>query len=303
MKEKKNPIIEGRDKNRRKQWLFCYLMLIPAIWCVIRYFAVNGYSILIAFTDGEPFKDEFTARNFKMLFNELAQKDSIIYLAMINTFKYFLLGTVKVFIAFVVAYFLYKKIWCYKAFRFIFFLPSLIAPVVSIMIFKDIIAKYGPLWEIVKTVFKTEYEELLANPAIATRVIMIYMLLTGFGTTFLIFMGAMNRAPEECFEAARIDGCSLWREFWQILCPLTFETFSTMLLLQFATIFTATGPILYFTGGSYNTYTLSYWIFDQVRGSSYNYPSAVGMFFTLLAMPFVFGSRAIMKKINPEVSY
>ena len=65
------------------------MMLIPAIWCVIRYFAVNGYSILIAFTDGEPFKDEFTARNFKMLFNELGQKDSIIYLAMINTFKYF----------------------------------------------------------------------------------------------------------------------------------------------------------------------------------------------------------------------
>ena len=76
-----------------------------------------------------------------------------------------------------------------------------------------------------------------------------------------------------------------------------------MLLLQFATIFTATGPVLYFTGGSYNTYTLSYWIFDQVRGSSYNYPSAVGMFFTVLAIPFVFGSRAIMKKINPEVSY
>ena len=49
------------------------MMLIPAIWCVIRYFAVNGYSILIAFTDGEPFKDEFTARNFKMLFNELGQ--------------------------------------------------------------------------------------------------------------------------------------------------------------------------------------------------------------------------------------
>ena len=102
--KKKNPIIEGRNKNRRKIWLFCYLMLIPAIWCVIRYFAVNGYSILIAFTDGEPFKDEFTVRNFTMLFNELGQRDSIIYLAMINTFKYFLLGTVKVFIAFVVAF-------------------------------------------------------------------------------------------------------------------------------------------------------------------------------------------------------
>ena len=68
-------------------------------------------------------------------------------------------------------------------------------------------------------------------------------------------------------------------------------------------IFMASGPILYFTEGAYNTFTLSFWIFNEVRGDAYNYSSAVGLFFTVVALPIVFGIRYLMNKINPEVSY
>ena len=66
----------------------------------------------------------------------------------------------------------------------------------------------------------------------------------------------------------------------------------------------SSGPILYFTGGEYKTYTLAYWIFDRVKfGGDYSYASAVGIFFTLLSVPIVFGVRWLMKKVDPEVSY
>ena len=298
-----NKKAHNKSRIRRLALIFCYVMLIPAFWEIFRYLAVNIGSIAIAFTDGDLFKSNFTLNNFSQLFTELGARDSVIWQSLGNTLKYFGLGFVKIFLSYLIAYFLYKRLAGYKFFRFLFFLPSVIAPVIAISIFKIMIERYGPLWEIVKMIFGTQYPELLANPTTATNVILVYVLLSGFGMQYLILMGAMNRLPEEYFEAAQIDGCSQWKEFWLILSPLVWETLSTLILLQFTTLFIAGGPILYFTEGAYNTYTLSYWIFDQVRGGYYNYPSAVGIFFTIVAIPVVFGMRWLINKINPEVSY
>ena len=290
--------------TRKKAYLFCYIMLIPCFWGLFSFFFVNAYSILIAFTDGTPFKDPFTLSNFKLLFYELSLKDSTLYASMSNTFKYFALGLIKLFLSYVIAYFLYKKIPGYSAFSFLFFLPSIIAPVITVTIFKNIIGEFGPLWMIVKNLFGIEYSELLANPNTATNVILIYCFISGFGSTFLILLGTMNRIPEEYFEAAQIDGCNRWMEFWKIITPLCWDTLSTYVVLSLTGIFMSSGPILYFTGGEYKTHTLAYWIFDRVKfGGDYSYASAVGIFFTVLSIPIVFGIRWVMSKVNPEVSY
>lgn len=215
----------------------------------------------------------------------------------------FLLGIAKIFVSYLIAFFLFKKCAGYKFFRFFFFLPSVIAPVISVTIFMGMVEKYGPLWEIMKLVFNVEYEEFSTNPATATNLILTYVALSGFGMNYLIMLGAMNRIPEEYFEAAALDGCSPVREFFSIISPLVWETLSTLLILHFTQIFMASGPILYFTEGAYNTFTLSFWIFNEVRGDAYNYSSAVGLFFTVVALPIVFGIRYLMNKINPEVSY
>lgn len=291
------------SKARKVVLIFCYIMLIPAAWEMIRYLIVNIGSILMAFTLGDIGSSPLTLSNFERLFTELSSSDSVLYSAFFNTMKYFLLGLAKIFISYLIAFFLFKKMSGYKFFRFFFFLPSVIAPVISVTIFMGIVEKYGPLWEIMKLVFNVEYEELSTNPATATNLILTYVALSGFGMNYLIMLGAMNRIPEEYFEAAALDGCSPVREFFSIISPLVWETLSTLLILHFTQIFMASGPILYFTEGAYNTFTLSFWIFNEVRGDAYNYSSAVGLFFTVVALPIVFGIRYLMNKINPEVSY
>lgn len=307
MKKNRNKIQGGCEiprGMRKKAYVFCYVMLVPCFWGLFSFFFVNAYSILIAFTDGTPFKDPFTLGNFRLLFYELSLKDSTLFASMGNTFKYFALGLIKLFLSYVIAYFLYKKIPWYGAFSILFFLPSIIAPVITVNIFKNIIGEFGPLWLIVKKLSGVEYSELLANPDTATNVILIYCFISGFGSTFLILLGTMNRIPEEYFEAAQIDGCGRWKEFWEIITPLCWDTLSTYVVLSLTGIFMSSGPILYFTGGEYKTYTLAYWIFDRVKfGGDYSYASAVGIFFTLLSVPIVFGVRWLMKKVDPEVSY
>ena len=75
------------------------------------------------------------------------------------------------------------------------------------------------------------------------------------------------------------------------------------LLMSVTTIFTASGPILYFTNGAAKTSTLGFWLFNQVRGGTYNYPSAVVLVFTAITVPIVIVVRIIIKKLDAEVSY
>ena len=111
------------SKARKVVLIFCYTMLIPAAWEMIRYLIVNiGSSPL-------------TLSNFERLFAELSSPDSVLYSAFFNTMKFFLLGIAKIFISYLIAFFLFKKCAGYKFFRFFFFLPSVIAPVISVTIF------------------------------------------------------------------------------------------------------------------------------------------------------------------------
>lgn len=294
--------LDSSIKSKINRNVFIIVMVIPALYGIFKYFAVNGYSILLAFSDGEPFKASFTLRNFRMFFQDM-QGNGILALALKNTLKYFVVGLIQQFLCYVVAYFLYKKVPGYKTYRFTFYLSSLIAPVITTAIFMELIRVGGPLYKIVDELFGIQFNNLLSRPETATNTIITYIFLSGIGTSYLIFLGAMNRIPKEIIEAGKLDGCSTWREFWSLVFPMTFGTYATFFLMGLCSVFTASGPILYFTQGGADTTTLGYWLFTQVMGDSYNYPAAVGLVFTLLGIPILLISRYVINKADPEVTY
>ena len=309
MKRKKNDGGTAAVKSsmtiaKRGKYIFCYCMLFFAFCDIAKYLIINFDSIVVAFTIRDISGNEvLSANNWTLLFQDLGDRESTIWIALINTLKYFVLGVVKTFLAYIISYFLFKKLWGYKFFRVVFFLPSMISPVILIVIFKDLIKVNGPLWIALHSAFGYELPNFLADFSTATNVILFYTFWSGFGASLLIFVGAMNRIPQSVFEAGILDGCDSWKEFFYIVLPMGWETLSTMVMLSVVAIFMSTGPILYFTGGDYNTNTLAYWIFNQVRGGSYNYPSAVGIFFTLLAIPIVVLINRLMNRGNKNVEY
>ena len=114
----------------------------------------------------------------------------------------------------------------------------------------------------------------------------------------------MARIPDEIVEAATLDGVGTFRELTQVVIPLIWSTICTLLVFTIVGIFTASGPILLFTQGEYDTYTISFWIFQQIeRGYDPNYPSAVGLFFTLIGTPIVLISKHYLEKIGSDVEY
>ena len=294
--------LDSTVKSRMNRNVFIFVMIIPALYGIFKYFTVNGYSILLAFSDGVPFQAPFTFRNFKMFFQDM-KGNGILALALKNTLKYFVVGLIQQFLCYVVAYFLYKKVPGYKIYRFTFYLSALIAPVITTAIFMELIRVGGPLWKIMSELFGIQFNALLSRPETATNTIIAYIFLSGIGTTYLIFLGAMNRIPKEIMEAGTLDGCSVWREFWSLVFPMTFGTYATFFLMSLCAVFTASGPILYLTQGAADTTTLGYWLFTQVMGDSYNYPAAVGLVFTLAGVPILLITRYIINKADPEVTY
>lgn len=138
----------------------------------------------------------------------------------------------------------------------------------------------------------------LSDSRYALCTILFYTVFTGFGGNIVMLSGAMSHIDDSIVEAAKIDGASMSCEFFRIVLPLIWPTLSTLIILAFVGVFGSTGPILLFTQGDKGTYTVSYWLYDQVqRWKATNYPSAVGLFFTCIGAPIALFMRWVMGKV------
>lgn len=311
----------GKKKRRVKQktlreWIFAYgMLLLPLIQFAIFYIWINANSIIMAFRDFTWDDDGneiyvWSMTNFSRFFKEWSNPESVIVEALLNTLKYFAAGVIMVPVTFFVSYFLYKKIWGYKLYRVVFFLPSIVSAVLFVTTYIELIKYGGPLsaaagW------FGKDLPELVNDTNRTTGTIIAYTIWTGFGVNMILYQSAMSRIPPEIIEAAQLDGCPWYRELWSIIIPMVWPTISTTLILQFTSLFNSTGPILLFADAGRQALlldkkvmTIAFWIYQQTRsGVNLNYPAAIGMFFTVVSVPIVFFVRWIFNKIDPDVTY
>ena len=296
---------------KRQEILFIIGMLaLPVIQWIVFWLSVNISSISLAFT--HPRTGGFTWKNFADVWEQLTAPYGTIKIALTNTLEYFAAQMlITNTLSLVIAYFLYKKIALYKAFRILFYLPAIITAVAMVTVFSEIVAPSGLLGLFMKAIgHPLPKEGLLARAGSATHVIVFYTVWTGMSTNILLFSGAMARVPVEILESAKLDGCSPVREFFQLILPLITPTITTVVIISFTAIFTATGPILLFKGGPTET-TISYWIFEKVYGNGalgggapelYNIVSCTGLCFTVIGVPIIMFVRWLMNKI-PTVEY
>lgn len=292
---------KGIAPGRRGQTLFLTVMLVvPIVQWAIFWLYVNIQTILLGF---QTKIGEWSFNNFEMLFYELGTAGSNINTAVLNTLRYFATNVCVIMVlALVISYFMFRQIKGVRVFRIIFYLPAIISAVAMTTVFDNFIAPTGPVGYIFELLGK-EAPEFLADSSTATSTILFYTVWTGFGTNILLFTGAMSRVPMSVLESAKLDGAGMGREIVSIILPLIWPTISTLLILNCTSIFSASGPILLFTSGGYDTTTIGYWIFDMVYNyNSYNMVSAAGLFFTCIGVPFIMLVRWLIEKI-PAVEY
>jgi ABC-type sugar transport system permease subunit len=119
--------------------------------------------------------------------------------------------------------------------------------------------------------------------------VLLVNLWLGFPYMMLICSGALQAIPSDIYEAAEVDGASIWRRFWDITLPLLLVSVGPLLLASFTFNFNNFTVIYAYNEGrppipgtptpaGYTDILISYTFrlaFEGGRGSEYAYASAI----------------------------
>ena len=92
-----------------------------------------------------------------------------------------------------------------------------------------------------------------------------------FGVPFYIFLMRqfMLAIPDELLDAARMDGCSEWRIFWQIILPLSRPALAVVAVFSFMAAWNDfLGPLVYIQRPEQYTITLGLQAFQSLGGGA-----------------------------------
>ena len=303
-------------KAKKVNWsriifILCFI-LVPTINFLVFYVYVNFDGILMAFYRYDVnYNKIWGFENFTMFFDELLHQSDGIQLAFVNTFKTFLINLIIFPWGIAVSYFLYKKVPLYKTFRVLFFLPSIINGIITVIVYKNFVSVEGPIAIMVQNMLGLpEPPDLLGDPRFANTFVWIHMLWLSFPGDMIIWGGAFARIPDGVIESARIDGASWFTELVRIILPMIWPTFALKAIMLISSVFGASGAVFLLTNGDYGTMTFSAWQYIQIRNSSnnpnsvvYNYVSAIGIIVTLAAMVLVLLGKWLENKLFKDVDY
>ena len=295
----------AKPRKRRKFDVHKFVFLsvifaLPAINFAIFWVYLNISAIDFAFkVEMQDGTVAYSLQNFKALFEAMTIPNSTFWISLRNTLLYWLTSVLSYLFAMIVGYFLFKKLPGYKAYRFFFYMPALIAPTILVAIFKQLIAANGPL-----SVIHGGMENVprfLDSEELAIWTCLFYTFFFGFGANLIVISGAMTQVDISMLEAGKLDGVNMRQELFRIMLPVIWPTVIAQLIGTVAGIFMSSGPILLLTNGAYETRTIAFWIYEQVyTGANYYYSAAIGMFFALLAIPLTFFSRWLMRGVVPS---
>jgi ABC-type sugar transport system permease subunit len=200
-------------------------------------------------------------------------------------------------------------------FRVLFYLPNIIGTVVFASLYYYVVAADGPLLTILSSLNMPISEQLqmfgfLDYGDTALGSIIVFGVWLALGGNTIVLTGAMTRIPEEIFESGRLEGIGVWREFFQMVCPLIWSTISTLLIFQLAAITTFDFGTFLLMGESAiaEVRTMGYYIFmltyNVSRGAEVaNKPAALGLIITIVTVPVVMICRAIIEKLTYSVEF
>ncbi|WP_159648836.1 carbohydrate ABC transporter permease [Erysipelothrix aquatica] len=187
-------------------------------------------------------------------------------------------------------------------FRVIFYIPNILSVAVISAVFAQIYAvDQGGLLNSIIALFKPDTWQsiqFLGDPNIVLYSIIGAMVWQAVGYYMVMYMASISSIPEHMYEAAKIEGASKTRQFFQITLPLiwtnlrttlTFFVISTInMSFLFVKVLTSGGP-----GGSSEVF-LSYLYKQSYDNASYGYGMAIGV----IVFIFSFALSAIINRVT-----
>lgn len=189
--------------------------------------------------------------------------------------------------------------------RGILIVPWLLAPTVAGMIWVLMLAPFGVVNALLASLGLVSPEAntaWLGQPSTSLFSVTMMNVWRAFPFFMVMLLAGLQAIPQTLYEAAEIDGATLWQQFWHITLPSLRSVTATVILLDSIWTFRAFDPVFVMTGGgpTHSSEVLATKIyFTGFQASKFGYASAeaVVMFLILLVVSAFYVRRALR---NPD---
>lgn len=187
-----------------------------------------------------------------------------------------------------------------KAFRILYYLPSVTSGVAAAFVFQFIFnaADYGLMNQVISW-FGNEPMDWLGTEGVAMACIAIVNVWGAIGGNMIIYLAALQGVPPDIVEAAKVDGANKWQLFLHITLPQIAQATFFVVMMSMIGAFQLYDQVKIMTGGGSGTATPVFQIyfmsFDSNRSGLAN-AMAIVLFVVILVVTSI--NNHVQDKIN-----
>ncbi len=219
-----------RDATSRSEVRAAFLFLAPGLLIIGLFFLLPVAAVLLlSFTDFDLYAlaDLGNTRIVALENYRKLLTDGVFWIALRNTLIFALVGgPLTLVLSLGAALLVNSRLARFKGFfRTVFF-----APVVTTLVGVAVVWRYlyHPRFGLINYVlgwFGIPPLDWLADTTWALPAIILLSIWKNFGYAMVLFLAGLQSIPPQLYEAARIDGAGIWREFRHVTLPLLAPTF------------------------------------------------------------------------------
>ncbi len=290
-------VLDNEQSNNWKAWLYLApVLILMAIFLI--YPLIN--TIVISFMSNYNYVtgdfDGFTFDNFGAILGlsdiNGFRDNRLIDYGFANTFILtFVTVPLSLIIALLIAVLLNSIKWFQKVYQIVFFLPYVTNTIAIGMVFSVLFDRQG----IINFIFGSDITWIYgADRWTAMVPLCIYIIWSSLPFKILILLSGLQGIDKQYYQAAKIDSTPKWRVLLRITVPALSPQILYLMVTSFIGAFKEYSSIVaLFNGpgtstGSYNMYTIVYYIYDNLNtNTSFAAAAAVILFIIILIFTFL----------------
>lgn len=290
-----------RSRYNRSDARYAWALLAPAVVLFTIFIVLPTLSVLVLSLFSWHFLDtpQFVGfKNFVELFT-----DSSVWQSVGVTFEFLLLGVVPtVVLGFMVAVLVNARMRGVGVLRVLYFIPVVLSVSVSAVLWHFLYdPRQGPIADLLRT-FGVSFPDVLNSTALATPALVVIMIWSALPIVILLYLAALQRIPQDIYDAASIDGAGSWRTLWTITWPNVVPTTLVVAILQVINFSSGSLDIsLVMTGGGPlgATRSLGLYAYQQAfQNQDAGYSATLALLQLALIVALVSIGQLIVRKVN-----
>jgi len=244
---KQKRISKNQLKDNAAGYLFVAPMLIGS--AVLILFPIIA-SFILSLTDWN-FVTGLAGANFVGLDNFTALfSDSVFLKGLTNNLILLLVVPIGLFLSLVLAVVINKGVYFKDTFKVIYFMPYISSTVAIALVFQVLFhPTQGPINQTLMALGIENVPGWIASTDWALISVMIIIIWTQIGFQVILYIAALQNIPPQLYEAADVDGASMWYKFKNITVPLVTPTTFLLLIQGIVSTFKVFDLIIVLTEG------------------------------------------------------